>query len=668
MHDTAYRVGGRFLESYLDLADCDVLEIGALIVNGTLRDHALPTTRWVGIDLVPGPGVDIVAQPGEALPVPDSAFDAVVASSVFEHDPAFWETFLEMADKVRPGGYVYINAPSNGGIHRYPQDNWRFYPDSGRALAAWAQRKGRDISLVESFVAARGQKEWNDFVAVFRRGQPAPDHAMRLLHTQVDCVNVSTWSEPGLVRPVAITEDMQLLDEARSECAHAKSAASESDARAALAIGGLEAKVAQIEAQFRAAEKSRASAETLLSAERAERRALAAAVETAQAEKALLREQLAKSAEEQAEIEGNLACIRAELGNTEHELSATRSTLRQREEELSQLLAELQRSLAERDCLLDRLAKMDTAARRMEEKLSEAEGWVFRLAAERTAREREMAVAERALRRERKERARADWLWTTLAHDAQRLSERLVEVEDSSRQAQSRLEQALADATTALTHLKEERAAQLRSAQGKTEAEREARLSLARQLEEEVHRRQRELTLQQAELSKERETRRAAEATIRETEAQLSTVRQSLAKVREDALAETSRIKGEQATAARILAARSEEIVALTKLLANAERPAAPPPQLPTVATMLAEVVGEALMATQPRIGLPFVRRNVSSRLRTTLRQKGLFDAEAYLRANPDVAAAGQDALHHYLIHGLKEGRLFGSSATGDGH
>lgn len=668
MHDTAYRIGGRFLESYLDLADCDVLEIGALNVNGTLRDHALPTTRWVGIDLAPGPGVDIVAQPGEALPVPDSAFDAVVASSVFEHDPAFWETFLEMADKVRPGGYLYINAPSNGGVHRYPQDNWRFYPDSGRALAAWAQRKGRDISLVESFVAARGQKEWNDFVAVFRRGQPAPDHAMRLLHTQVDCVNISTWSEPGLVRPVAITEDMRLLDEARNECARARSAISESDARAAVAIGGLEKKLEQIEAQSRAAEKSRASAETLLSAERAERKALAAAIETVQAEKSSLRERLAKTAEDLAEVEGNLTSAQADLGNTEHELSATRSTLRQREEELSQLMAELQRSQAERDCLLDRLSEMDTAARRMEEKLSEAEGWVFRLAAERTTREREMAVAERALRRERKERERADWLSTTLAHDAQRLSERLVEVEDSSRRAQARLEQALADATTALTHLEEERDAQLQSAHGETETERAARLSLARQLDEEVDRRQRELTRQQAELSRERETRRAAEAAIRETEAQLSTVRQSLAKVREDALAETNRMKREQEKAARALATRSEEIVALTNLLANAERSVAPPTQLPAVATMLAEVVGEALMAPRPRIGLPFVRRNVGSRLRTTLRQKGLFDAEAYLRANPDVAAAGQDALHHYLMHGLKEGRLFGSSPSGDGH
>jgi hypothetical protein len=39
------------------------------------------------------------------------------------------------------------------------------------------------------------------------------------------------------------------------------------------------------------------------------------------------------------------------------------------------------------------------------------------------------------------------------------------------------------------------------------------------------------------------------------------------------------------------------------------------------------------------------------------LRRNGVFDAEAYLRANPDVARRGADPLRHYIHHGMKERR-----------
>ncbi len=39
------------------------------------------------------------------------------------------------------------------------------------------------------------------------------------------------------------------------------------------------------------------------------------------------------------------------------------------------------------------------------------------------------------------------------------------------------------------------------------------------------------------------------------------------------------------------------------------------------------------------------------------LKQKRLFDADAYLRAHPDVAKVGSDPFDHYIKHGIKEGR-----------
>jgi hypothetical protein len=42
------------------------------------------------------------------------------------------------------------------------------------------------------------------------------------------------------------------------------------------------------------------------------------------------------------------------------------------------------------------------------------------------------------------------------------------------------------------------------------------------------------------------------------------------------------------------------------------------------------------------------------------LKVAGLFDGEAYLEANPDVRAEGQDPLQHYVNHGMRENRRRG--------
>ncbi|RZF60896.1 hypothetical protein EWE75_20565 [Sphingomonas populi] len=46
---------------------------------------------------------------------------------------------------------------------------------------------------------------------------------------------------------------------------------------------------------------------------------------------------------------------------------------------------------------------------------------------------------------------------------------------------------------------------------------------------------------------------------------------------------------------------------------------------------------------------------NIKSR---RLRRKTLFDARLYAKRYPDVGRAGMDPLHHYVSHGLEEGRL----------
>lgn len=217
MHDTAYRIGGLVMDTYLPATPAKILEIGALNVNGSLRDHSPRNAEYVGLDFEAGEGVDAVITGLGDWNVPDAHFDLVIASSVFEHDPFFWNTFVAMCCKTRPGGHVYVSAPSNGTIHRYPRDYWRFYPDAGLALEEWGRAGGLDLTLVESFVAEREADGWNDFCAVFRVGPDKDDLNRDFVHNKIRVTNAINWRSSIIVNPVEYPEDARLLRQSRED-------------------------------------------------------------------------------------------------------------------------------------------------------------------------------------------------------------------------------------------------------------------------------------------------------------------------------------------------------------------------------------------------------------------------------------------------------------------
>jgi hypothetical protein len=76
-----------------------------------------------------------------------------------------------MVRLTKPGGVIYVCAPSNGGVHRYPVDVYRFYPDSANALVNFAEREGVQVGLEETFIYRGVDGGWSDWVAVFRKGK-----------------------------------------------------------------------------------------------------------------------------------------------------------------------------------------------------------------------------------------------------------------------------------------------------------------------------------------------------------------------------------------------------------------------------------------------------------------------------------------------------------------
>jgi SAM-dependent methyltransferase len=210
MQDTALEIGRAFLSIY-GAPNMAILDVGSQDLNGSLRTCAPPGATYVGVDVTPGPGVDVTLGDPHKLPFQDGRFDLIVSTSCLEHDPMFWLTFLEMARVTKPGGYIYINVPSNGQYHRFPTDNWRFYPDAGLGLQTWANREGLGVTLIESFVARRDNDSWNDTVLVFARGvaRPVRNFLCNIIPNPMNLRKPAELDE--VLNQSSITEDQQII-------------------------------------------------------------------------------------------------------------------------------------------------------------------------------------------------------------------------------------------------------------------------------------------------------------------------------------------------------------------------------------------------------------------------------------------------------------------------
>ena len=112
-----------------------VLDVGSYDVNGTYRP-LVEGLGWTynGLDLQPGPNVDIVASDPDRYPIADGAYDVVISGSTMEHVARPWRWVPELVRVLRPGGLLAIVTHWQFPEHRYPMDYWRFMVDGMRLL------------------------------------------------------------------------------------------------------------------------------------------------------------------------------------------------------------------------------------------------------------------------------------------------------------------------------------------------------------------------------------------------------------------------------------------------------------------------------------------------------------------------------------------------------
>jgi SAM-dependent methyltransferase len=188
----------------------EVLDVGGADVNGSYRRiFNGPNVSYRAADLQPGNGVDVVLQDPYRLPFPDGEIDLVISGQMFEHCEFFWLAFREMVRVLHPEGYLFLIAPSSGGVHRYPVDCYRFNPDSYQALAKYGE-----CFLVDSWQDERGP--FRDLVGVFSRSSATRPPTTRVGAREISSslaasLRVSHSNEPLAERPSGSREKPDVL-------------------------------------------------------------------------------------------------------------------------------------------------------------------------------------------------------------------------------------------------------------------------------------------------------------------------------------------------------------------------------------------------------------------------------------------------------------------------
>lgn len=159
MHTSAFRWVHRTVLG-LARAPYRVVELGARDVNGSVRilfkGSGAPWPQYVGVDLEPGPGVDVVADAATWTPTPGEAPDCVVTTEMLEHARDQRAVIANIGRILQPDGLLILTCATDprpphsavdGGRLR-PGESYRNVPPGElRAwVGEWADRVSIDVS------------------------------------------------------------------------------------------------------------------------------------------------------------------------------------------------------------------------------------------------------------------------------------------------------------------------------------------------------------------------------------------------------------------------------------------------------------------------------------------------------------------------------------------
>jgi SAM-dependent methyltransferase len=167
-----------YLQRFAPKTEGAILEIGSKDYGSTVpfRRH-IGHREYVGLDMAPGPGVDVVGDLSRGLcGLPENHFSLVICCSVLEHVERPWLMAENITCLVRPGGLLYMSVPWVWRYHAYPDDYFRF---SWRGIEtlfpafAWRDRYYSTTVTGEFFEITEESKDADNRMATLLRVTPA---------------------------------------------------------------------------------------------------------------------------------------------------------------------------------------------------------------------------------------------------------------------------------------------------------------------------------------------------------------------------------------------------------------------------------------------------------------------------------------------------------------
>jgi SAM-dependent methyltransferase len=134
--DPYHQVFRRFTELGRGFEAPAVLEVGSRNVSGiTRRDVFTHCSKYVGFDIHPGEGVDVVGDCHRlSRYLPAEEFDLVYTVSVFEHLMFPWKVVLELNKVMKSGGCIFVSTHPAWPTHELPWDFFRYMAGGFGAL------------------------------------------------------------------------------------------------------------------------------------------------------------------------------------------------------------------------------------------------------------------------------------------------------------------------------------------------------------------------------------------------------------------------------------------------------------------------------------------------------------------------------------------------------
>lgn len=135
------------------------LEVGSLDVNGNPRTVLNQFAEYVGLDMRPGPCVDVVCKAEEYNP--GRTFDVVLCGGTLEHCEDWRGVVKTMKRLVAEHGLVVLHSHTiHAGYHPHPGDYWRFTEQIFRDVffdfeVVTCYEEGQDV-----YISARKPKGW----------------------------------------------------------------------------------------------------------------------------------------------------------------------------------------------------------------------------------------------------------------------------------------------------------------------------------------------------------------------------------------------------------------------------------------------------------------------------------------------------------------------------